>query len=50
MDWIHLGWSSGSFNVADTAIQIGVLGAVIAMFASERAQKAGQPREHVNPG
>ena len=50
VDWIHLGWSGGSFNMADMAIQIGVLGAVIAMFASERAQKAGQPREHVNPG
>ena len=50
VDWIHLGWSGGSFNMADMAIQIGVVGAVIAMIASERAQKAGQPREHVNPG
>ena len=36
VDWIHLG-GSGSFNVADMAIQFGVLAAVVAMFASERA-------------
>ena len=50
VDWIHLGVSSGSFNVADMAIQVGVLGTVIAIFASERPRKAGQPREHANPG
>jgi signal peptidase II len=50
VDWIHLAGSNSSFNVADTAIQVGVLGAVIALFASERTRKAGQPREHVNPG
>jgi signal peptidase II len=50
VDWIHLGVSNGSFNVADMAIQVGVLGAVIAMFASERPRKARQPRENVNPG
>ena len=49
VDWIHLGVSNGSFNVADMAIQVGVLGAVVAMFASERSRKA-RPREHVNPG
>lgn len=38
VDWIHLG-GSGSFNVADMAIQLGVLGVVLAMFASERAGK-----------
>jgi signal peptidase II len=36
VDWIHLG-GSGSFNVADMAIQLGALAAVVAMFASERA-------------
>jgi signal peptidase II len=50
VDWIHLGGSGGSFNVADMAIQIGALGAVIAMVASERSRKAGQPRENVTPG
>ena len=50
VDWIHLAGSNSSFNVADMAIQIGVLGAVVAMFVSERSRKAGQPREHVNPG
>lgn len=50
VDWIHLGASGGSFNVADMAIQVGVLGAVIAMFASERSGKAGRAQEHANPG
>jgi signal peptidase II len=50
VDWIHLGGSGGSFDVADMAIQFGVLGAVIAMVASERSRKARQPREHVKPG
>lgn len=50
VDWIHLGVSNGSFNVADMAIQIGVLGALGAMFAGERSRKASRPREHVNPG
>lgn len=50
VDWIHLGGSGGSFNVADMAIQIGVLGAVIAIVASERSRKASRPREHANPG
>ena len=38
VDWIHLG-GSGSFNVADMAIQFGALAAVVAMIASERAGK-----------
>jgi len=51
VDWIHVAGSGSSFNVADMAIQVGVLGAVVALFASERRpRKAGQPREHVNPG
>ncbi len=50
VDWIHLGLASGSFNVADMAIQAGVLGVVIAMFAGGRTREAGQPREHVKPG
>ena len=50
VDWIHLAGSGSSFNVADMAIQAGVLGAVVAVFARERSRKAGRPREHVNPG
>jgi signal peptidase II len=38
VDWIHFG-GSGSFNVADMAIQFGVLAAVVVMFASEHAGK-----------
>ena len=41
VDWIHLG-GSGSFNLADMAIQVGVLAVVIAMFAGERAGKVTQ--------
>ena len=41
VDWIHLG-GSGSFNVADMAIQFGVLAAVVAMFAGERAAKVAR--------
>jgi signal peptidase II len=41
VDWIHFG-GSGSFNLADMAIQFGVLAAVIAMFASERAGRVTQ--------
>jgi signal peptidase II len=50
VDWIHIGVVSGSFNVADLAIQFGVLGTVIAMLAAERTGKAGQRRQHVNTG
>jgi signal peptidase II len=38
VDWIHFG-GSGSFNVADMAIQFGALAAAVAMIASERAGK-----------
>jgi signal peptidase II len=41
VDWIHVG-GSGSFNVADMAIQVGVLAAVIAMFAGEHAGKVAR--------
>jgi signal peptidase II len=43
VDWIHVGGGGGSFNVADLAIQLGALGAVIAMLATERAAR---PRRH----
>jgi signal peptidase II len=51
VDWIHFGGSGGSMDVADIAIQLGVIGAVIALVAGERARKtrkapgAGQARE-----
>lgn len=50
VDWIHLGALSGSFNLADLAIQFGVAGVVISVLAGERARKASQPREHVTDG
>ena len=33
VDWIHVAGSRASFNLADLAIQLGALGAVIAMLA-----------------
>jgi signal peptidase II len=50
VDWIHIGVVNGSFNLADLAIQLGVLGTVIALLAGERPHRAGQPREHVEAG
>jgi signal peptidase II len=38
VDWIHVAGRGGSFNVADTAIQFGVIAAVIAMFVAERSR------------
>jgi signal peptidase II len=42
VDWIHLGAGGGSLDIADLAIQFGVLGAIIAVFAGGHARK---PRE-----
>lgn len=53
VDWIHIAGRGGSFNVADTAIQFGVIGALIAMFVAERgrkAQHAAEAREAAEPG
>jgi signal peptidase II len=50
VDWIHLQALSGSFNVADLAIQFGIAGVVIALVAGEHSRKASQPREHVTDG
>ncbi len=50
VDWIHVGGSGGSFNVADLGIQLGVLGAVVAMLAREYTRKADRPREQREPG
>ena len=46
VDWIHLNALNGSFNVADLAIQCGIVGVVIALLAGDY-RKARQPREHV---
>jgi signal peptidase II len=37
VDWIHFGGGGGSLDVADLAIQFGVLGAVIAIAVGDRA-------------
>ena len=49
VDWIHLGGRGGSMDVADIAIQLGVLGAIIAMLAGERVRKTRQAREPSEP-
>ena len=38
VDWIHIAGLSGSFNLSDLAIQLGAIGAVVAMFAADRAR------------
>jgi signal peptidase II len=40
VDWIHVAGRGGSFNVADTAIQLGVIAALIAMVIAERSHNA----------
>jgi signal peptidase II len=45
VDWIHFGGGGGSMDVADIAIQFGVLGAVIAVAAGDRARRARQAPE-----
>jgi signal peptidase II len=39
VDWIHLAGNGGSMDVADIAIQFGVIGAVIAVAVSGRVRK-----------
>jgi len=45
VDWIHFGGGGGSLDVADIAIQLGVLGAVIAILAGERVRRARETRQ-----
>ena len=46
VDWIHVAGRGGSFNVSDLAIQLGVIGAIVAMFVADRSRKARpQPAE-----
>jgi signal peptidase II len=47
VDWIHLDALNGSFNLADLAIQFGIIGFVIALLAGEHSRKARQSREQV---
>ena len=34
VDWIHVAWYPATFNVADVAIRVGVLGAVVAVLVA----------------
>jgi signal peptidase II len=45
VDWIHLGAGGGSMDVADIAIQLGVLGALAAMIVGGRVRGTGDARE-----
>jgi signal peptidase II len=46
VDWIHVAGRGGSFNVSDLAIQLGVIGAIVAMLVADRSRKARpQPAE-----
>ena len=44
VDWIHFGFRSGSLDLADVAIQLGALGAVIAIMVSDRTSTVQEPR------
>jgi signal peptidase II len=48
VDWIHLGARGGSLDLADVAIQFGVLGAIIAMIAAERSRRTRR-QEQADP-
>ena len=39
VDWIHFAGRSGSMNVADIAIQLGAVGALIALVAGDRVRR-----------
>jgi signal peptidase II len=45
VDWIHFAGGGGSLDVADLAIQFGVLGAIIALVADGRVRKVREARE-----
>ncbi|HEU5331641.1 MAG TPA: signal peptidase II, partial [Actinocrinis sp.] len=45
VDWIHFGAGGGSMDLADLAIQFGVLIAIIAIVAGDRVRKARQAPE-----
>jgi signal peptidase II len=45
VDWIHLAGRGGSLDVADVAIQFGVLGAIIGILAGERLRRTRKAPE-----
>lgn len=45
VDWIRIGHGGGSMDLADVAIQIGVLGAIISLLVAERTRKARRARQ-----
>ena len=45
VDWIHFASRGGSLDLADLAIQFGVLGAIIALLAGGRARKVREARQ-----
>jgi len=45
VDWIHFAGRGGSLDLADLAIQFGVLGAVIAVIITDRARAADRRRD-----
>jgi signal peptidase II len=45
VDWIHFANGGGSLDLADLAIQFGVLGAIIALLADGRARKVREARQ-----
>jgi signal peptidase II len=50
VDWIHVAGSRASFNLADLAIQLGAIGAVIAMLATRPgARQTAEPSSRKPP-
>ena len=45
VDWIHFGAGGGSLDLADLAIQFGVLGAIIVLLADGRGRKVRKAPE-----
>jgi len=45
VDWIHFASGGGSLDLADLAIQFGVVGAVIALVAEGRGRRVRESRE-----
>src|SRR3984957_20480 len=45
VDWIHFGAGGGSLDIADLAIQFGVLGAIVALLVGGHARESRESRE-----
>jgi signal peptidase II len=50
VDWIHLGGSGGSMDVADIAIQFGVLGTIAAVIVGDRVRRGRESRQAPEAG